>query len=233
MRKTILFLLSIGLLVLHLEVQSQNKLKAPGFLGKRTSVSYNIFAFPGVGMIPSSTTYGNARSDWDGKGDLFLSISHGLNISHVIGKRLSIGVATEGIRTGINGDHPIKIKAIGMGLQLTFFPFRKKGIIAPLGPYTRIVFPQVYFVRVEGGDPQEDDYDPEGINILKPTFALELGQNFIVNDRWMPSIGARYAIGIGRIGNGLWRTDGIGSQASTRLSFFNLLKIHGGIGYLF
>jgi hypothetical protein len=124
------------LLLIHLPANGQ-----PGYLGKKTTVTYNLF---GNLQIDYAVAYGaqpfSAYTKQTYRGEVNPKFRHQIEVDHVVGRMTSAGVAAFMTRTANwTGDsHFIGFKTIGGFGYLKFFKGSKRGSVAPCGPWGRI-----------------------------------------------------------------------------------------------
>ena len=127
----ILFLAVIGVLNLA-ETHSQT----PGFLGKKFSLGYRIYTFGGLKGKPNYRKGNPPR--------FYIRTRHHLEMDYVLSRRLTGGMDFGLFRNGMSVQGPrslfyhVQLPGWSTGAHFRFYPFLRRGNIAPIGPYTEI-----------------------------------------------------------------------------------------------
>ena len=207
----------------------------PGYLGKRNSISYHAMVFPALGLINAyESRRGMKPGLFQRGGSLFLNASHQITLDRTLSKRASFGLACEYAPLGdskelLDSVQHYLINATGGGFQVKFFPFRRKGAMAPIGPYTRLDA-KLYRTALKFGNPEDDNFKELIENRHFMAFSMEFGINNVVWDALLLTAAVRYSLtGIGLDTESRpWK-----SVVQDRLFDHDLIKMNLGIGYLF
>lgn len=210
------------------------KLRNPGYLGKRNMISFSFYAFPALGI---SEDYESRRGMKPGLlrrgGSLFLNTSQQVRLERCLSRMVVAGLnyeytpTADGRRLRSGYEHYL-INVHGGGFHFKFFPFRSKGAIAPLGPYTAIGM-QLSGHSLLAGEPDAPNYKERIARGLSAGFSMELGVQDVFWDVILLQMGVRYSAS----GIGLGERTGQDGIMLERIFAQNLMKINFGIGYLF
>lgn len=193
----------------------------PGFLGKKNIVQYNFY-----GMVGGLS----------GGGPYFHN-SHALTYNRVVSRRCVVGVGGNFLPTSFNSigldqtsDGTVSVRSVGLVLQSKWYPFIKKGWIAPLGPFFRLA---MQVTRVSSTWQSEDDplIEEPFDSHIDGGFQIETGYSGVIGRRLYWDLGFRFgltAFGRGYLELGPWQTVGVGRAIHRS----ELIKIDLGLGFL-
>ncbi len=190
----------LALALLGSVVQAQSNV--PGYLGKRHSISVQYHSGMGLFGGEESLSYRKGLQGW-GAGEIYFTHSVGGAFNRVLTKRFSIGL---GVRKGWLGMRSTSIfspferlKTTAAGVHLDIFPFRRKGTIAPIGPFTKFKFYWAYNQSFAVDRVSGTEVPPTGeVNgrMMMPFIFMEFGNNFVISDLLTLSPGLSFGGGL-------------------------------------
>ena len=175
----------------------------PGYLGKRTFIT--IQYLPSFGLSGSGHNRSYRKGlDGAGGGNGGFYVAHSVSgaFNYIISKRFSMGLGVRQGWFGMETNHPFapfeRVKAFSGGLHFDLYPFRKRGTIAPLGPYTRFKALWAYgrsFITQRVVDSDIPETGPLDSKVMMPFFVLEFGNNLVIGDFMTLSPGFSFSVG--------------------------------------
>lgn len=231
MRSIAILLMGLLLGGSHLHAQT---IQNPGYLGHKTAFHLKGGFFPAFGI-----GYDGASRNAPDNGDrrFFMTHRYQAGISTSMSKSAALEVAAHYVPAAVRlrniatdeVEH-FFVGALGGGVGVKVFPFKRKGAIAPLGPYTGIDF-ILYSVTVRNGeDSSRSDFKELYGRLWTTSLAVTFGKEFIVEDKLMIGVGARYA------GNGLLQAllsdNDFNSEVATRMLAYSVFNLQLSLGYL-
>lgn len=163
----------------------------PGHIGRRVWTSYEFSS--SLGLFGSSWN----RLNTEESTGFFLNTRHSWNAEYALSHRFSVGAGFQHFRTGKEIYSPYtgvehlhaKMNLKGVGLSFRWFPTRRRGSVAPHGPYTQLQIFR-YFCRVT--EPSGQFYRNQNTNLgLVPTTGVffTFGETFVVKKRLLFDFG--------------------------------------------
>lgn len=212
--------------LLHLCLFSTLFAQPPGYIGKRTPISVDVHLFPALGLIIQDDE------------PFQLNTRIGLQIEEVVSRNFSVGAQLSGLSTHTSYDFNgaqgrTQINALTAGLSGHFYTFRKRGNIAPIGPYQKV---ELMYLTYKMKDLDQEFY-PDGREYLGSysdlAISLTLGTQRIIH----PNI--IYHFGI----TGAWvfnaftepfspEENYLKALSNRRLRGFLSLELNAGIGLI-
>ncbi len=202
--------------------------QVPGYEGKRAILDLSLDVSPAIRIA--------SRRDLP---PYLFNVQPLIDVEYVMSRRLSFGAHIQPLLAGVMYDREggVHGKALIRGLGLSFstrlYSFKRKGNIAPLGPYREV---EVFYVNYWLNDKDKrfyDDgrtwlgrYDDLGVGIT-------LGERRMVGDGLSLQYGVRFATILGTLGGGN-NEDRIYLKeiATDRLQGYFFVNFHVGLGIL-
>lgn len=156
------------------------KAQVPGYLGKRVSLFYN----PAIG-VGFNTSYRKFSPTGP-----YPKMNQGAEVDYVVSRVSTVGASYQFFKSGKEIKSPFtfrlvhgRIEGHGVGAYMKFFPYTKRGNIAPLGPYTKIEYMFLFYSLKE----KEGNYFSDGGggkigNYYTSALFLSIGQNHLFWD---------------------------------------------------
>lgn len=177
----------------------------PGYLGKRHAIG--IQYLPGLGLAggTSSVSYRKGLKGWGrGEGEFYITHSYSASYSYVLSKRSRIGLSLRqgwmGMRSTFATPDFERLKTLAGGFHIDFFPFLRKGTIAPIGPYTRLkalwTYSRNFTLEAVSSNPQVPKTDSLVGSMMQAYALFEFGNNIVISDWVSLSPGFSFSLGI-------------------------------------
>lgn len=166
----------------------QLRAQTPGYLGKKFSFGYRTYVGLGLGQ---NGNYQKKKAE-----NLYLRARHHLELDFVTSRRTSIGLDGGVYRNGMGANDPrsgdfnhIQLSGWASGAHLRFYPFLRKGNIAPLGPFTEIRLSYLRYNLVSPDSASLVNGDPNLGAVSNMAFSLTWGRNYLIKDKLLLSYG--------------------------------------------
>jgi hypothetical protein len=212
--------------------------QAPGFLGRKNILRYDLFFFP------ASPYHYDEPRNFSGNPGFYFNSSHTAGYERVVSRRHVLGVTGGLMRLGEseanhydNAGHDqighVSIQAWSAGIHLKAYPFFKKGWLAPVGPFVRL---EVRYGRETSTWRADADAEPiphEQHSFM--SYSLGMGYSAIIQGRLLLDYGFRLAFSdaVNSAGGGSGATAEYKTATATMIQVTDLLKLHLGLGYIF
>lgn len=199
--------------------------QTPGYLGKKTLLSTDINLFPGLFFPPDKSV------------PIPLNTRITLMLDQTVSRSSSIGVGAGYYHAQMayetdNGEGLANIDGYLSSLNVKFYSFRRKGNIAPLGPYQQV---ELMYLRYQITDIDKNFYADRRSDLgTYSDFAagLTFGLRHIVLNRFTVHVGMQYAFVFGAIQNGNQAERQARRLAIERLRGHFAINYNAGIGFL-
>lgn len=177
----------------------------PGYLGKRHIIG--IQYLPGLGLAggTSRVSYRKGLKGL-GRGDREFYVTHSISASYsyVMSKRAQLGFSLRqgwmGMLSTFATPDFERLKTLAGGLHIDFFPFLRKGTIAPIGPYTRLkalwAYSRSFVLEPDSSNPEVPATGSLSGSMIQAYAFLEFGNNFVISDWVTLSPGFSFGLGI-------------------------------------
>lgn len=227
MKKALFFLFLLGCVC---SVTAQNI----GFLGRRFMLNADIYTFPAIPANRTEGSFGNMKlriqTGFDvvtsERGSVGLSFCYGRYPGKVYIEQYSSGSYRTYVRN-------VSINSFGPILSLKRYLFKKRGNLAPIGPYIEYLFSYIgtrYTVEQASGPINASSYAEKSI-----WFGLCTGANYVVNKKFVLGFGVQL-LGFGFT----FASTDVNYQANNgsiyrpynRFANGNVINIFGRFGYL-
>ena len=198
----------------------------PGYIGKKTPISFDVHLFPTLGKY-------FLREE-----SLGLNFRAGLNVEQVISRKASIGLSLNHFSTLTTYEFDtragnMKLSGWMLGINFRSYRFYTRGNIAPIGMYLK---PQVHLLRYRISDQDKIFYLDNRENLGEYTdlcLGLTYGTQRMINNHLFYNFGFE----------GSWLINMFNQQesverqylkqrASSRIRGFLALTVQAGLGFL-
>lgn len=174
----------------------------PGYLGKRMHVGLTVMGAPATNVL----SYGSSgRQNYKGTasgGDFFMNTTWQARFEYILGRSFVLGASASFFRTGESTFLPFEARNItgalsstGGGVHFKWFPFLRKGALAPVGPFTELGF-SIFHGTLKDGSLGSPSYNERLAAYIIPKFNLSLGYNYVLFDQLLLGIGIETAVAI-------------------------------------
>ncbi len=199
--------------------------QVPGYLGKKTLLTADASLFPGF-LYAQSTDV-----------PIRLNTRVALVLDQVVSRKSSMGLAggyyhTQYLYTSNNGMGNAEINGYSAAWNVKFYSFKRKGNIAPVGPYQQI---ELMYMRYQVRDLDRNFYPDRRENLGSygdVAAGLTFGLRHIMFNRLTLHVGMQYAFVFGAFRSGDAQQRSIQSLSINRLQGHFGLNYNTGLGLL-